>query len=97
MIDVDSGFHFLLPSPGRVLRLLWQSWAAGGRLVPEMNALAEALSLADTHFANPHGLDAEGHYSTARDLARLMASDALLSTISGQGVSIQKRPCPLKT
>ncbi len=48
--------------------------AAGGRLVPEMNALAEALSLADTHFANPHGLDAEGHYSTARDLAVLAAA-----------------------
>lgn len=25
------------------------------------------------HFTNPHGLDAEGHYSTARDMARLGA------------------------
>ena len=37
-----------------------------------MNQKAEALGLRQTHFANPHGLDAPGHYSTARDLARLM-------------------------
>ena len=37
-----------------------------------MNEKAAALGLKDTAFANPHGLDAEGHFSTARDLARLM-------------------------
>ena len=37
-----------------------------------MNKKAEALGLTNTHFENPHGLDAPGHYSTARDLARLM-------------------------
>ncbi|ULO09269.1 D-alanyl-D-alanine carboxypeptidase [Paenibacillus sp. 19GGS1-52] len=38
-----------------------------------MNAKAEELGLTHTHFANPHGLDAEGHYSTANDLAVLTA------------------------
>ncbi|MNO26843.1 D-alanyl-D-alanine carboxypeptidase DacB precursor [compost metagenome] len=38
-----------------------------------MNAKAEELGLTNTHFANPHGLDAEGHYSTANDLAVLTA------------------------
>lgn len=38
-----------------------------------MNAKAEELSLKHTHFANPHGLDAEGHYSSANDLAVLTA------------------------
>lgn len=33
-----------------------------------MNAKAEELGLEHTHFANPHGLDAPGHYSSARDL-----------------------------
>ncbi|MGC8839761.1 MAG: D-alanyl-D-alanine carboxypeptidase family protein, partial [Anaerolineae bacterium] len=33
-----------------------------------MNARAQALGMADTHFVNPHGLDAEGHYSSAYDL-----------------------------
>jgi serine-type D-Ala-D-Ala carboxypeptidase (penicillin-binding protein 5/6) len=36
-----------------------------------MNRKARELGLLDTHFANPDGLDAPGHYSTARDLTRL--------------------------
>lgn len=38
-----------------------------------MNAKAEELGLSNSHFANPHGLDAEGHYSSANDLAVLTA------------------------
>jgi D-alanyl-D-alanine carboxypeptidase (penicillin-binding protein 5/6) len=36
-----------------------------------MNRKARELGLDDTHFANPDGLDAPGHYSSARDLTRL--------------------------
>jgi len=36
-----------------------------------MNAEAGKLGLRDTHFANPDGLDAPGHYSSARDVTRL--------------------------
>jgi D-alanyl-D-alanine carboxypeptidase len=36
-----------------------------------MNERAIRLGLTDTSFANPNGLDAEDHYSTARDLIRL--------------------------
>jgi serine-type D-Ala-D-Ala carboxypeptidase (penicillin-binding protein 5/6) len=36
-----------------------------------MNRRAEELGLEDTHYANPVGLDEEGNYSTARDLATL--------------------------
>jgi D-alanyl-D-alanine carboxypeptidase (penicillin-binding protein 5/6) len=36
-----------------------------------MNARARELGLTATRFANPHGLDAPGHHSSARDLARL--------------------------
>lgn len=39
----------------------------------KMNDKAESLGLTNTHFANPHGLDSEENYSTARDLARLTA------------------------
>jgi D-alanyl-D-alanine carboxypeptidase (penicillin-binding protein 5/6) len=39
--------------------------------VAEMNKKTGELGLQDTHFANPHGLDAPGHYSSARDLAAL--------------------------
>lgn len=36
-----------------------------------MNQKAQELGLTNTHFANPHGLDNENHYSTARDMSRL--------------------------
>ena len=38
-----------------------------------MNRMAQALGLSQTHFQNPHGLDADGHYTTAYDLALLSA------------------------
>ena len=41
--------------------------------VCRMNEKAEKLGLRSTHFANPHGLDDEQNYSTARDLASLAA------------------------
>ncbi len=41
-----------------------------------MNEKAAELGLVDTHFENPHGLDAEGHYTTALELA-LIARAAL--------------------
>lgn len=39
--------------------------------VEKMNAKAAQLGLRGTHYANPHGLDSEENYSTARDLAQL--------------------------
>ena len=38
-----------------------------------MNDKAHSLGLENTHFENPNGLDAENHYSTARDLGVLAA------------------------
>jgi D-alanyl-D-alanine carboxypeptidase (penicillin-binding protein 5/6) len=37
----------------------------------KMTERAQMLGLKDTQFKNPHGLDAEGHYSTAHELALL--------------------------
>ncbi|MBR3964346.1 MAG: D-alanyl-D-alanine carboxypeptidase [Clostridia bacterium] len=39
-----------------------------------MNAKAAELGLENTHFVNPHGLDAEGHYTSAGDLALILAA-----------------------
>jgi D-alanyl-D-alanine carboxypeptidase (penicillin-binding protein 5/6) len=39
--------------------------------VEMMNAEAQELRLRDTHFVNPDGLDAPGHYSSAHDVTRL--------------------------
>jgi D-alanyl-D-alanine carboxypeptidase (penicillin-binding protein 5/6) len=47
--------------------------AAGSvpRFVVQMNRRAAALGLADTHYANPVGLDQRGNFSSAADLATL--------------------------
>lgn len=39
--------------------------------VEMMNERAIELGMLDTHFANPNGLDASGHYSTPRDMLTL--------------------------
>lgn len=51
-----------------------------------MNDTAKALGLTHTHYMNPHGLDDNGHYSSAHDLAvlgRYALSLPLLHQISG--------------
>ncbi|MCI2046378.1 MAG: D-alanyl-D-alanine carboxypeptidase [Faecalibacterium sp.] len=40
--------------------------------VAAMNAEAEVLGLAHTHFMNPHGISEDGHYTSAGDLAVIL-------------------------
>ncbi|HEY7834107.1 MAG TPA: D-alanyl-D-alanine carboxypeptidase family protein [Ktedonobacterales bacterium] len=65
-------YGLLLPS-GNDAAVAIADGVGGGQaqFVALMNQEAGQLGLAHTHFANPHGLDATGHYTTARDLARL--------------------------
>lgn len=52
-----------------------------------MNQKARALGAYDTAFRNPHGLDQDGHYSSARDMAifaREMFDDPVLAAIVDQ-------------
>ena len=51
-----------------------------------MNDKARLLGMKDSHFVNPHGLDAPEHYSTARDLA-ILAAYAMKNPIFSQTVS----------
>ena len=51
-----------------------------------MNDKARSLGMTQTHFANPNGLDAKNHYSTARDLA-ILASYAMENPVFAQTVS----------
>ena len=44
--------------------------------VAEMNRKAQQIGMERSSFTNPNGLDAEGHYSTARDMACLAAAAA---------------------
>ncbi len=60
-----------------------------------MNDKARMLGLKNTHFVNPHGLDAPGHYSTARDLAKLaryaMENPIFAQTVSTKTVTVGNR------
>ena len=51
-----------------------------------MNDKAHQLGMENTHFVNPNGLDAPGHYSTARDMA-ILAAYAMENPIFRQTVS----------
>ena len=55
--------------------------------VARMNETAKELGLTHTCFADPHGLSSHGHYSTARDLCRLMRvamEDEIFALITGE-------------
>lgn len=68
----DLLWGLLLPS-GNDAALAIADLVAGSeeRFVEMMNDRAAELGMRDTHFANPHGLDEEGHFSTANDILRL--------------------------
>lgn len=58
-----------------------------------MNAKAEDMGLTNTHFENPTGLDADGHYSSAADVCVLaryaMGFDTFRSIVSQDSVTLE--------
>lgn len=60
-----------------------------------MNDKAHRLGMENTHFVNPHGLDAPDHYSTARDMAILAAyamnNPIFVRTVSAKTVTVGQR------
>ncbi|MDQ8735501.1 D-alanyl-D-alanine carboxypeptidase family protein [Paenibacillus sp. LHD-38] len=58
-----------------------------------MNEKATFLGLTHTQFKNPHGLDEEGHYSSANDLAKLTAY-ALKNEVFAEIVSTRVKKVP---
>lgn len=75
-VTVEALFYGLLLQSGNDAALALARYCAGDveAFVVRMNQKADALGMADTHFANPNGLDAEDHYSTAADMAKLAAA-----------------------
>ncbi len=69
------------------------------KFVEMMNAKALELGLTSTQFANPHGLDAEGHHTSARDLVVLaryaMANDEFRRVVGLESVDLDGQgPAP---
>lgn len=60
-----------------------------------MNEKARRIGMENSHFVNPNGLDAPGHYSTARDMAVLaayaMENPLFAQTVSTKTVNIAGR------
>jgi serine-type D-Ala-D-Ala carboxypeptidase (penicillin-binding protein 5/6) len=63
----------LIPSGTEAVYALAEHLGGGSvaEFVQEMNQKADPMGLKNTHFENPAGIDARGHYSSARDLATL--------------------------
>lgn len=63
--------------------------------VEKMNETAAALSMEHSHFMNPHGLNAEGHYSSAYDMALLaqacLANETLGAMVATQNIHLEGR------
>jgi D-alanyl-D-alanine carboxypeptidase (penicillin-binding protein 5/6) len=63
-----------------------------GAFVEAMNQKAKDLGLLDTYFTNPIGLDEAGHYSTAKDLAKLtveaIKNSVFLRIVSTSAVAV---------
>lgn len=59
-----------------------------------MNSMAKKLGLESTSFENPHGLDGENHYTTAKELA-LITREAMNNETFRKIVSTYKTTIPL--
>ena len=71
-LTVEELLYGLLLCSGNDAALAVTECAGGVEpFVALMNEKAAALGMENTHFANPNGLDDEGHYSTAYDMALL--------------------------
>lgn len=72
-IDILKG---LLIKSGNDAAMTLARVGGGGsvdKFIEMMNQKAKKLGLKNTNFANPHGLDQDNHYSSAKDLALLAA------------------------
>ncbi|MBQ6440853.1 MAG: D-alanyl-D-alanine carboxypeptidase [Mogibacterium sp.] len=70
----DLLYAMLLPSANDAATAVAEKVGGSERaFVAMMNSKAKEMGMKKTHFCNPHGLDADGHYTTAKELAMLTA------------------------
>ena len=75
VLTLEELLYGLMLSSGNDAALAVAHCVAGevDAFVALMNEMAQRLAMSHSHFANPNGLDAEGHYASAADMARLTA------------------------
>jgi D-alanyl-D-alanine carboxypeptidase len=73
VLSVKDLLYGMLLNSGNDAAIALAEYVGGtqARFVGMMNALARELHMRHTHYATPHGLDAPGHYTSARDLATI--------------------------
>ncbi len=96
-VSLETLLYGLLLHSGNDAALAVARYCGGSveDFVAEMNAKAAELGMADSSFANPNGLNEEGHYSTARDMARLaracLDNEALSEMVSTKSAAMEGR------
>ncbi|MHB1361412.1 MAG: D-alanyl-D-alanine carboxypeptidase family protein [Thermoleophilia bacterium] len=72
-LSVQEMLNGLLIQSGNDAAIALAEYEAGSEeaFVDQMNKRAAQLGMTNTHFVNAHGLDADGHYTSAADFARL--------------------------
>jgi len=72
-LTVEQLLYCVMLNSANEAAAILADWVAGSQeaFVEKMNEKAQALGCADTRYANVHGLDEEGHYTTASDTAKI--------------------------
>ncbi|MCL1951915.1 MAG: D-alanyl-D-alanine carboxypeptidase, partial [Oscillospiraceae bacterium] len=72
-LTVEQLLYCLLVNSANEAATILADYVSGSQeaFVSLMNEKAKALGCENTHYVNVHGLDAEGHYTTAADIARI--------------------------
>lgn len=90
----DLIYALLLPSTNSAGNILAENVAGDiGYFVQLMNEKAAALGCVNTHFMNPHGLDREGHYVCAYDMALILRA-AVANPLVREALSARSHTIP---
>ncbi|MEQ2455189.1 D-alanyl-D-alanine carboxypeptidase family protein [Flavonifractor hominis] len=96
-LTLESLLYGLLLASGNDAAVAIAGFCAGDvdTFVTWMNERASELGMEHTHFQNPNGLSAEGHYSTAADMATLarvvLQNETLARIVGTKSISIAGR------
>lgn len=88
-LTVRQLMNIMLVKSANECAIILANYDAGSTqaFVDKMNAYVQSIGCTNTHYANPHGLTAAGHYTTARDLAivsKRAYNNALFRQITSQ-------------
>lgn len=96
-ITLETLLYGMLLRSGNDAALAVAGYCGGtvDNFVAHMNEKASQLGMTDSHFANPNGLNTEGHYSSAYDMALLaracLSNETLTKMVSTKSITLGTR------